>query len=141
MKKLIFIFSSLLILASCEKEKILPTIKIPSEISDYTSTHFSEFPIIQVIKDTDGFELTYDVVLKDGYFLEFNRKKEIIDIEGVMALPNSVIPANIIEFVLENYSNNYIIGWELDKKNQQVKLDNSIELEFDMNGNFIKIDS
>ncbi len=141
MKKLIFMFASLLILASCEKEKILPTTKIPSEISNYTSTHFSEFPIIQVIKDTDGFELTYDVVLKDGYFLEFNRQKEIIDIEGVMALPNSVIPANIIEFVLENYSNNYIIGWELDKKNQQVKLDNLIELEFDMNGNFIKIDN
>ena len=141
MKRLFFLVLVPFLLISCEKEKILPLIDVPTEISNYVSTHFPENPIIQAIKDTDGFELTYDITLEGGFFIEFNRKKEVIDIEGLTKLPDSVIPAKLLEYATTNYPDNYIIGWELDDRNQQIKLENGLELEFNMNGDFLRIDN
>lgn len=130
-----------LLLLSCEKEEILSSTEVPSEISNYFGTHFPDNPIIQTVKDIDGFELTYDITLEGNYYLEFNRKKEVIDIEGLSKLPDSVIPSKLLEYVSTNYADNFIIGWELDERNQQIKLDNGLELEFNMNGNFFRIDN
>ena len=141
MKRLFLLALVPFLLISCEKEEILPLTDIPSEISNYVSTHFPENPIIQAIKDTDGFELTYDITLEGGFFIEFNRKKEVIDIEGLTKLPDSVIPAKLLEYATTNYPDNYIIGWELDDRNQQIKLENGLELEFNMNGDFLRIDN
>jgi hypothetical protein len=84
---------------------------------------------------------TYDILLSESISLEFNRKKEIIDIDGVAQLPNSVIPEKILQYVTTNYPTNFITDWELDDKNQQVQLDNGLDLEFKMNGDFLRIDN
>ena len=65
----------------------------------------------------------------------------IIDVDGVIQLPNSVIPQSILDYVSVNYPNNVITDWELEFNHQQVELNNNIELEFEMNGNFIRIDN
>jgi hypothetical protein len=93
-----------------------------------------------VIKDKDGFTKTYDVILEGGFSLEFDRKLEIIDIDGTGRLPDSVIPAKILDYVNQNYSGNYITDWEIDGKNQQVGLENELDLEFNRSGEFLRID-
>ena len=140
MRKYFFILVSLLILSSCEKETILTTAKIPTEITNYTNTHFPDYPIIQVKKEVDGSKLTYEVKLTGAYELEFNRKKEVVEIEGVMALPNSVIPFKLLQYVNSNYPDNFITEWDLEKRKQEITLDNDLQLEFDLDGNFIRID-
>lgn len=140
MKKIILLAILPLLFASCEKEEIITDNDIPSEILSYTDNHFPENPIMQVVKDSDGWELSYDITLDGGFFLEFNRKKEVTDIEGLSMLPNSVIPAKLLTYVETNYGENFIIGWELDDRNQQIKLDNGLELEFNMKGDFLRID-
>lgn len=128
-------------LSSCDKEEIIPSSDLPSEITSYISTHFPNNTITQVIKDRDGLAKTYDILLSENLSLEFNRKKEIIDIDGVTQLPNSVIPEKILQYVTTNYSTNFITDWELDDKNQQVELDNGLDLEFNMKGDFLRIDN
>ncbi len=128
-------------LTSCDKEKVIPSTDLPSEITSYISTHFPNNSIVQAIKDRDGLTKTYDILLSESISLEFNRKKEIIDIDGVTQLPNSVIPEKILQYVTTNYPANFITDWELDDKNQQVQLDNGLDLEFKMNGDFLRIDN
>jgi len=72
--------------------------------------------------------------------LEFNRKKEIIDIDGVSQLPNSVVSEKLLQYVATNYPNNVIIDWELDDKKPKIELDNGLDLEFKMKGEFLRID-
>lgn len=132
---------SLLMLNSCDKEKIIGTDQLPVEISKYIATHFPENPIIQSMIELDDLVKTYEVVLQGNFTLTFSRKKEIIDIEGLTKLPDSVIPDKIRQFVAENYPENFIVGWEIDYRNQQVELDNDLDLEFTMGGDFIRIDS
>ncbi len=129
-------------LVGCEKETILSEGQIPSEIKSYIAAHFPGRTVLQSVKDKDKFELTYDVILSEGTSLEFNRKKEIIAIEGNTALPESVIPNTIFSYINSNYPANHIIEWELtDKKNQQVELNNGLELLFNKSGVFLRIEN
>lgn len=125
---------------SCDKDKVLPSSEIPEEISNYISTHFPDNTIQQVTKEKDDFVVTYDVLLDGNISLEFNRKKEIIEIDGTTKLPDSVIPEKILQYVATHYPDNFITDWELEDKHQQVGLDNDLDLEFSMEGEFIRID-
>ena len=132
-----FLFS----LTSCEKEKILTISELPTEITAYVSTHFPNNTITQALMERDGLSKTYDILLAENINLEFNRKKEIIEIDGETQLPNSVIPEKILQYVTVNYPTNFITDWKLDGKYQQVQLDNGLNLEFNMKGDFLRIDS
>ncbi len=128
-------------MTSCDKETIITDNDVPDEITEYVATHFPDNKIIQTIKDVDGLVKTYEVFLDGNFRLEFNRKKEIIDIEGNTELPASVIPEKIRNYVAENFPDNFITEWEIEGKNQQVGLDNDIDIEFTMDGDFIRIDA
>ena len=147
MNQSFFLKSSLVAIAltvsliSCAKDEVIPVSELPAEMKAYISTHFPSNTILQVVKDVDGLTKTYDVLLSERISLEFNRQKEIIDIDSEIALPNSVIPEQIRQYVTANYPTNVITVWELDDRNQQIQLDNWLDLEFTMNGDFIRIDS
>lgn len=133
---LVFAFT----LTSCDQESTISPDNLPNEIDSYISTHFPENTVLQAIKDKEGLKSTYEITLSDNIYLEFDSKMNITDIDGNAKLPDSVIPEKILQYVAFNYPNNYITDWELDDRNQQIQLDNGLDLEFNMNGDFIKID-
>lgn len=146
MKKLkqllvIFITGIFLSFTGCDKETVLHETEIPQEISAYASKHFPALSILQVVKDIDGYRKSYEVVLSENIVLEFNRKKEILSIDGDSELPSTIIPEKIRNYVSTNFPANFITDWEIEGRNQQVGLDNDIEIEFTMNGDFIRIDN
>ncbi len=154
-KKLVLIvalFMMPLSLIGCDREVPLTVNDVPNEIKTYVEKHFSDYDILQIMKDYDGAELTYDVILKSKQTsglitLEFNRKKQIISIDSQnTCLPESVIPAPIWAYVSANYQNQNICinDWSFDRdglnKHQEVELSNGLNLEFDKDGNFRRID-
>ncbi|MBP8754743.1 MAG: PepSY-like domain-containing protein [Chitinophagales bacterium] len=135
MTLVVFIFTAL----GCEKEGIINENKLPTDIKMYLETHFPSCSTIRIIKDEENKELTYDITLDCGINIEFNGNNEVIDIDGISQLPNSVIPSNILDYTLIEYPNDFIIGWELEGINQQIELNTTLVLEFDSNGNFLRI--
>jgi len=131
----------LLVMGSCQKDELIPVAEAPSAVAEYLNQHFSGQSILQITKDKDGFTKTYDVILDGGITLEFNRKFEIIDIDGTTQLPDSVIPTALLDYVKEKHPENFITDWELENKHQQISLDNGLSLEFDLDGKFLRIDS
>jgi hypothetical protein len=125
------------------QDKVVPYSQIPSKIKNYVTTHFPKHSVIQSEIDTEGlgFYKQYEINLSDEIELKFNNKNRIIAIYGKSKLPDSVIPKKIWKYIATNYPNNAIIDWEIDGKNQQISLDNDLELEFNMNGDFVKIDN
>lgn len=128
-------------LASCDKETIVSTSQLPGEIKNYVSMHFPENKIMQSIQDKDFFSKSYEITLEGNFKLEFNKKNKITDIDGISNLPSTVIPAKISNYVTVNYPNDQITAWELENKNQQIKLTTGQELEFNMKGEFLRIDN
>ena len=131
----------LLFATSCDEEKGLSENEIPNEITTYVTTHFPTNNIIRVTEDKDGTRKSYDVVLSGNIKLEFNRQREITDIDSSSRLPDSVIPQAIRDYVSENYPDNFITDWELEDNHQQVGLNNDVDLEFTMDGEFIRVDN
>ncbi len=141
MKKMGLIFLSfVLVFASCKKEKVVSQNDLPTIANTYITTHFPDQTIRQVIKDMDNLKTTYDVILDNGAKLEFNKSGEIRKIEGNSKLPDSVIPSQILSYVQDNYATEFIKKWELEDNKQEVELSNGLDLEFDKNGNFLRID-
>ncbi|SHJ66447.1 PepSY-like domain-containing protein [Pseudozobellia thermophila] len=114
--------------------------EIPESIQTYINDHFGETTILNAEKETENDGVTYEIHLSDNTDLEFNGDLDIVDIDGTSKLPESVIPEAIRDYTATNYPDNYITDWELELDHQQVELDNHVELEFDMNGDFIRID-
>ena len=143
MKKILFLafmISTISLIGCDDKETLLDADKIPAEIKTYVEKHFPGKNILQCIKDVDGLEVSYDVVVEGGYKLEFNRDKKIDSVKGVSKLPDSVVPEKILAYVASNYPGNYIIEWDADKTTQEVKPDNRLELVFNSAGDFLRID-
>lgn len=141
----IALFACVTIFTSCsdddDKDVVLTEAQIPSEIKAYVQTHWPTDSIVKAEKETDAGIVTYDIHLSGNVELEFNNVFEIIEIDGTTQLPNSVIPQAILDYVVANYPNNFITDWELEGNHQQVELNNGLELEFQMNGDFIRVDN
>lgn len=125
---------------SCNKDVILSEQDTPSEIKNYVATHFPNCTISRAIKEPMNANDMYEIHLSCGCTLEFNKQKNITDIDCPSQLPSSVIPNTILAYVSANYPNNHIISWELQRKNQSVELNNDTTLVFDLQGNFLRVE-
>jgi len=147
--KILFALAFVALFASCSNDDdnnndndiILSETEIPTQIMSYISEHFPDNAIVQAVQDNDDNTVTYEVLLEGNFELDFNSDFEIIDIDGISALPDSVIPQAILDYVSENYPDNYITDWKLELTHQQIELNNGLELEFEMDGTFIRIDN
>lgn len=124
-----------------ENEIVLSEAEIPAEIMAYLNEHFASNVIIRALKEMDDNTVEYEIYLDGDYELEFNENFEIISIEGITELPDSVIPQSILDYVTQNYPNDFIVEWELEDDHQQVELSNGIEIKFTLNGEFIRVDN
>jgi len=140
MKKIFLLMTlSALLLVACDKEKVVQSDDLPANASGFISTHFAGKQILQVVKELDNLKTYYHVYLNNGTKLDFSRQGNIKEIEGTEAIPDTVIPVLILNYVHTHYSSAFIRGWKIDDATQEIKLSTDIELEFDKNGNFLRI--
>ena len=146
MKKIKYLRSALLIgiltvsISLFGKDRIIPYSEVPSQILTYIKKHFPNNEVVQSEVDYEGLTKKYDIILSDNIKLEFDGKNNIKGIDAKSELPNSVIPLAISKYVKSNYPNNFITEWDLNKRHQSVELDNGIEIEFTLKGEYLRID-
>ena len=145
MKKLLaaLLFGFSVFMVSCDKDddQTLTNDNIPTEIKNYVTTHFNTATITRAVIDEDDSNDYYEITLSNGVKLDFNRNKQIVDIESNTQLPDSVIPDAILSYVKANYASNFITDWELQGIQQEVELNNGVELIFTATGEFVRIDN
>lgn len=127
---------------ACESEKVVKDTELPAKATEFIEAHFNTATIMQVIKDRDKLETSYDVVLNNQVQLSFDSKGECYEAEGTLTekLPDSMIQPNVLEYVKNNYKEERILQWEKDDTDQEVKLSNGTELVFNLSGTFLRID-
>jgi len=125
---------------SYAQESIIPNGKIPVEIVKYVKKYFPDNSIFKVVKDREILSTTYEVDLQGNIELEFDGDFQITDIKADSKLPDQVIPKKILAYVHTNYPNVGITDWELDGRYQAVELENDLDIVFDLDGRFVKID-
>ncbi|NLN25906.1 MAG: hypothetical protein GX163_09740 [Bacteroidetes bacterium] len=143
MKNFKFLVITLLIFSvtsTFAQEKYLSTAETPSEIKTYVEQHFSQEKLVYVESERKLLSKKYTAKLNNGVEIDFDDEFQPYEIESKNGLPDSVLPNSIVQYVSRNFPSEKVKEWKREKRKQSVELSNGIDLEFDNQGNFIKID-
>ena len=122
-------------------EKRIPPSEIPAPIHNYIKAHFANQSIIKAEVEQSFLSKKYKIKLNSLTKLTFNGKLEIIKLDSKSALPESVLPPELYAYAKANYPNNAITEWKLKSGYQEIELDNGLEIEFTLTGEFLRIDT
>ena len=146
MRKNIFLTALLLIavsLVACNDndKKVINFGSLPSAAQTFVKTHFSDKEVSVVFREHYG-DNEYEVLFTDGAKVEFTRKGEWDEVEDRDAdgVPSSIIPQAIIDYVTTNHAAQKIVQINKERRKYEVELNNSVDIEFDTNGNFVRYD-
>jgi len=149
MKKVFLILGLLsfsLAFVSCsddDDDKVISYDELPANAQSFIATHFPDEAKDQVKKDNDS----YDVYLSK-YKVEFNLSGDWDSVDGKRngqknVIPQSVLallPDGILTYVAENYPNATIVEVDIEVYGYEITLNNNIDLEFDKDGSFRRLD-
>ena len=146
-----FILSTLLILTSCSNddnsdanEVVIEANALPETTRNFITTHFPDATYRRIekqnIADDDG--SVYDVHLSNGFEIDFDINGNWTDIDGGQtAIPTAIIPEPITNYVTMNYPNLFITTIEIETTGYDVELSNELDLVFNPQGEFVRIDN
>ena len=131
-------------MACADNDKVTNNInELPQVSRTFLSNYFNGNKVSHIKIDKDLFLIdSYNVILTDGTSVEFNREGEWKEVKSFQQnIPDTLIPAEVKQYVSQNYPSQKIMTVERGKRKVSVDLANGLELEFDLNGNLIDIDN
>ena len=140
---LLIVLSLLSVMACAGNDKITSdTHVLPVSSRQFISDHFKDIPVSHIHIEKNLIRISsYDVILADGTNVEFNHKGEWKEIKRHgLPIPQAIIPEVIQDLIKKNYSSNKVVKIEKEIRDYEIKLDNGLEMTFDLKGNLIDID-
>ena len=144
MKK--FVFVALLSLFAVQvlpaQESVTQDIKrLPQNAQNFIAKHFADEKISYIKIDEELLKTDYDVIFVSGKEIEFTKDGEWKEVDCKhSAIPSAIIPVNIQTYVSQNFNGILITKIEKKSNHYEVELSNNLDLDFDRNGNFLRID-
>lgn len=127
---------------ACNAQKRNITIKeLPATAQSFIKTNFPNQAASYIIEDKDLSGTEYEVRFTGGAEVEFDGQgnwKEVDTNKSLM--PAGVLPKNIATYIAQNYKGQQVEKIEKKHRGYKVEFVNDLELEFDSNGNFLRID-
>lgn len=137
---LILVFASSISLQA--KDIPITVTQLPAKAQTLLKTHFPKQNVVYVIKDQGLINTDYEVKLDNFTDIEFDANGNWTEVDGDdRAIPTGFIPNSIVTYVKSNFPNMNITKIEKSRRKYEVELNGDIEIEFDLNGNFLRIDN
>lgn len=128
-----------------DKDRPLSYDSLPAVTKSFIETYFPGDKPVSVSREGKNELAEYDVKLTSGFELEFDAAGQWVEVDGPMAatIPNQdFIPQPIRDYVAEHYPAPLAINSiSRDARGYEVELTDLLEIEFDLNGNFIRVDN
>ncbi|TGN27239.1 PepSY-like domain-containing protein [Empedobacter tilapiae] len=126
-------------------ETIISANNLPVNAQNFVSKNFGNMEFVNAIKEVDRNITTYNIQLKDGTKIEFTDNGDWTEVKNGLgkAIPIKFFPDGIQKYLQSKYPKIDAKSIEMDSKDKEIKvelLQNKVDLKFDLNGNFIKID-
>ena len=108
--------------------------QLPANAKIFIPEHFGDLKVSYAKVDSEIFDTAYEVVFVDGSKVEFDKRGNWREIDCEYGrVPEGALPAPILDFVKNNHAQRYVVSIDRDKRNYEVKLDNGLEIKFDLN--------
>lgn len=123
------------------QERKITLNELPATAQSFISKNFPNQAPSYVEEDKGIMDTDYKVLLTGGIEIEFDGNGDWEEIDGNKnAIPNTVLPKKIIAYIASGFKGQGIEKVEKERWGYQVELLNDIELEFDNDGTFLRID-
>ena len=141
-KNLFVVLAALSIcLAACAKDQIIPFEQVPQPAKDLVAQYFDASQVSYVKLDKDLLDWEYEVRFNDGRLVEFNKAGELTKVDCKQTeVPAALVPEQVRNYVKTNFPNSFIIEWGRDDRGFKAELNNGLDLEFNRNYDFLRID-
>ena len=131
MKKLLFILLSMMSVSAALRAgneiRTTDPQKLPATAREFIATHFPDTRIALIKIDREGGRTdSYDVLLENGSDLEFDRR--------------GLIPLRIADYLKRNYPDRPVVKIDRDRRGYGIELSDGTDLEFNVRGDFLRID-
>lgn len=137
----IFCMMSFNIVANAGNDKPVNVKELPAKAQTLLSKHFKGQKVMLATIESGVVSRSYDVVLRNGTKLEFDKKGNLTEIDCKQGIvPSQLIPQPIKNYLKENYRGEAVRKIELNKKEYEVELTNGIDLTFNKHFQLIDID-
>lgn len=136
------LIAGLFLSLSANAQKTTITVaELPAKAQTFLKKHFGTENPTYVIKDKETFSTDYKVQFANKIEVEFDGNGDWDEIDGNHnAIPTAILPAKIASYVKTNFKDSQVTGLDKGRWGYEVNLNNGLELEFDSNGKFIRID-
>ncbi len=129
------------IVANAGNDKPINVNELPAKAQTLLTKHFKGQKVMLATIESGVVSRSYDVVLRNGTKLEFDKKGNLTEIDCKQGIvPNQLIPQPIKNYLKENYRGEAVRKIELNKKEYEVELTNGIDLTFNKHFQLIDID-
>jgi len=128
-------------LTACAHDQIVPFEQVPQPAKDIVVKYFDASQVSYVKLDKDLFDWEYEVKFNDGRSIEFNKAGELKKVDcKASAVPVDLVPEQVRNYVKANFPNAFITEWGRDDFGYKAELSNGLDLEFNRNYEFLRID-
>lgn len=129
------------IVANAGNDKPINVNELPAKAQTLLSKHFKGQKVMLATIESGVVSRSYDVVLRNGTKLEFDKKGNLTEIDCKQGfVPSQLIPQPIKNYLKENYRGEAVRKIKLNKKEYEVELTNGIDLTFNKHFQLIDID-
>ena len=129
------------IVANAGNDKPINVKELHAKAQTLLSKHFKGQKVMLATIESGVVSRSYDVVLRNGTKLEFDKKGNLTEIDCKQGIvPSHLIPQPIKNYLKENYRGETVRKIEWNKKEYEVELTNGIDLTFNKHFQLIDID-
>ena len=139
MRKLIIMLMALMpaTIALASDDKPIDYKELPAAARTFIEKNFPNAKVALATVESPNWNPSYDVIFTDGMKMEFIASGEWKEVNCKYSrVPDSVVPTTILAFIKQHHPDSYVKEIERSKKKYEVKLDNRLELRFDISGQF-----
>lgn len=143
MKKIFAIVAvlTLTLVAYADNHQMIKLSELPAPAQTFIRKYFHVDQVAYVEREREVLHYDYKVYLNNATEIDFDHQGDLesIDCKRV-AVPEVIVPELIISFVKLHHPEEFIVEYSIDFGRRTVELNNGLELVFDTEGHFIKID-
>jgi hypothetical protein len=125
-----------------DNDKMITREELPEKAQMFLTKHFDGVEVLYAKAERDmGVITSYDVVLDGNVKVEFNRSGEWTSVDCERGqVPDSVLPQGVLDYVSNKFAKAYVVEIERGRMGYEVKLSNDLDLDFDKNCKFLRVD-
>ncbi|MPS72683.1 MAG: hypothetical protein E2590_05955 [Chryseobacterium sp.] len=114
--------------------------EMPATIKSFLAKYYPKATVVKYEAKSTVVGKKYEVKLNNGAEIDFDKNGNWEEISDKQGIASALIPAKIKAYLNQHYKGVKVESIDKERNKIKVDLQNDIDLEFDKNGKFLRVD-